>query len=102
MDINAILELRYYAQQVVFGAYLIVVLLCGLLIWYRKPLGYVLGPLLWALHGLIFYAVVLARGPGYPPNVSFTTWSLILRAHGVILVITVLTSELLDARRTKI
>lgn len=66
------------------------------LLYYKKPIGYVIPPLLWAIHGLAFYAFVLLRTP-LTPNEYVTTWSSILRVHGEVVLTAVLLVEVYNA-----
>ena len=49
----------------------------------RLELYAAIAPTVWLLHGLVFYAAVLARA-NVAPTVFFTTWSSVLRFQAVV------------------
>lgn len=89
--------MQVITQGLAFGGFLTGALLCAALLYYRVPIGYVLPVALWILHGLIFYTVVLANGGSVPG--TYTSWSAVLRLHGVMTIVIILAIELLEARR---
>lgn len=53
--------------------------------------AYMVPPLTWLAHLLIFYGCVIARDAGYVTGIDFTFWSVIVRLQAVFLVLGVIT-----------
>lgn len=93
--IDSLVTLRPVLQLLSFGGYLGVLVLAFLLVYFKKGVGYVLPIILWAMHGTAFYLFVLTNTPLTPSEYT-TTWSTILRFHGLIVLTLILVYEVTE------